>query len=175
MKTTEMERTFLLRRLPEGLDKCRKELMRDIYIPGSSRHPVIRIRRIGDSFEITKKSPVDAGDSSEQDEHTIGLTKEEYDALSKIRGKKLDKTRYHISHNGVNCQIDVFHGRLAGLCLADFEFESRMQMDAFRKPDFCLADVTQEEFMAGGMLCGKSYADIEDRLKRFGYKKIVLM
>lgn len=40
-------------------------------------------------------------------------------------------------------------------------------------PDFCLVDVTQETFLAGGMLCGKRYADIEAGLDRFGYRKII--
>ena len=172
MKTTELERTFLLKHLPKGLDKCRKELMVDIYLPKNSRHPCIRIRRVGDSFEITKKSPVADGDSSVQDEHTICLTKEEYGALSRISGKRVSKMRYHFVHDGANAQIDVFRGRLKGLALADFEFDSRMQMDAFRQPDFCLVDVTQEEFIAGGMLCGKSYDSIRHELKRFGYRKI---
>ena len=39
-------------------------------------------------------------------------------------------------------------------------------------PNFCLAEVTHEEFLAGGMLCGKSYADIRESLKRLGYTKI---
>ena len=41
-------------------------------------------------------------------------------------------------------------------------------------PDFCLADVTQEKFIAGGMICGKSYEDIEKELKRFNYVKLFL-
>lgn len=173
MKTTELERTFLLKYLPKGLDKCRKERMTDIYIPKKARHPIIRIRRVGDLFEVTKKSPVSEGDSSVQDEHTIGLTKEEHDALARLPGKRLDKTRYHFVQDGVNAQIDVFHGRLRGLALVDFEFESKMQMDVFQEPDFCLADVTQEEFIAGGMLCGKRFQDIAKELKRFGYKKLI--
>ena len=39
-------------------------------------------------------------------------------------------------------------------------------------PNFCLAEVTQEEFTAGGMLCGKSYEEIEPRLRGFGYSKL---
>lgn len=35
-----------------------------------------------------------------------------------------------------------------------------------------LAEVTQEEFIAGGMLCGKNYDDISDKLEKFGYSKI---
>ena len=41
-------------------------------------------------------------------------------------------------------------------------------------PDFCLKEVTQELFIAGGMICGKSYEDIEENLKRFNYLKLFM-
>ena len=56
----------------------------------------------------------------------------------------------------------------------DFEFPNEEEKDAFDMPEFCLAEVTQEEFLAGGMVCGKSYEDIADSLNRFGYMKIFL-
>lgn len=33
--------------------------------------------------------------------------------------------------------------------------------------------LAEEDFIAGGMLCGKSYQDIESNLKRLGYQKIL--
>jgi hypothetical protein len=39
-------------------------------------------------------------------------------------------------------------------------------------PGFCLADVAQELFIAGGMLCGKTYTEIEGDLERFSYKRL---
>jgi len=36
-----------------------------------------------------------------------------------------------------------------------------------------LADVTPEEFIAGGMLAGKRYEDVKGDLNRYKYKKIV--
>ena len=41
-------------------------------------------------------------------------------------------------------------------------------------PDFCLAEVTQETFFAGGIVCGKKYDDLEADLKRFHYQKLFL-
>jgi hypothetical protein len=35
-----------------------------------------------------------------------------------------------------------------------------------------LTDVTQEDFVAGGLLAGRTYADIELKLKQHGYTKI---
>lgn len=168
----ELERTFLLKFLPEGLDKCKKEEIEDIYIPETAEHPIIRIRKSGNGFEITKKSPME-NDSSEQREHTIKLTQEEFIALSNLKGKKLVKTRYHLSHNGRIAHIDVFHGPLEGLVTADFEFKNREEKEGFVMPEFCLVDVTQEKFIAGGMLCGKSYDDIKEKLESVGYRKII--
>lgn len=58
--------------------------------------------------------------------------------------------------------------------MVDFEFESMEEKNSFAKPDFCLVDITPEEFIAGGMICGKSYEEIEEELKRFNYSKIFL-
>jgi hypothetical protein len=52
------------------------------------------------------------------------------------------------------------------LCLPGGEKEK------FKKPDWLGDDVTEEDFVAGGMLCGKKYEDIESDLNRFSYKKI---
>jgi len=170
MKTVELERTYLAKFLPNNL-KNGKEVL-DIYIPKFARHPVLRIRKNGDKFEITKKYPVKNGDASKQTEHTIILTEEEFDELSKLEGKRTSKIRYVINYNGILCEIDVFQGALKGLVLIDFEFSSEKDKDEFKMPDFCLVDVTQEEFLAGGMLCGKSYDDIKEKLEKFGYKKL---
>lgn len=54
----------------------------------------------------------------------------------------------------------------------DFEFETEEEKEKFIMPEFCLAEVTQEEFIAGGKLCGKSYAEIEKELEELGYNKL---
>ena len=168
----ELERTFLLKRIPDGLLKCKSMEISDLFIPKGSRHPVIRIRKNGDSLEMTKKSPLASNDSSRQNEQTIILSKEEYDALMKLEGKGFRKIRYYYNFNGREAQIDVYQDALKGLMIADFEFDSEEEKNSFEMPGFCLSDVTQEEFLAGGMLCGKRYSDIEQKLKEFGYEKL---
>jgi len=69
-------------------------------------------------------------------------------------------------------EVDVFHGSLRGLVLVDIEFKSHKEKNNFTPPPWVLAEVTQENFVAGGMLCGKNYEDISNELKRFGYSKI---
>ncbi|PIN75006.1 hypothetical protein COV18_04575 [Candidatus Woesearchaeota archaeon CG10_big_fil_rev_8_21_14_0_10_37_12] len=167
----ELEKTFLAKILPD-LTGCKSKEIIDVYYPKESNHPVLRLRKNGDKYEMTKKYPVKEGDASAQHEHTIPLTKEEFDAFFKLEGKKVHKIRYCYEYQGRIAEVDIFQGDLKGLVLVDFEFEKEEDKNNFQMPDFCLANVTQEKFTAGGMLCGKSYMNIINDLARFGYKKL---
>jgi len=169
----EYERTFLLNELPKEIKYCKnkKEII-DIYIPKENEHPNLRIRKNGEVYEITKKSPVNGDSASIQKEHTIKITKEEFNSLEKLEGKILRKIRYYLKINGKKCEVDIFLDKLEGLALIDFEFKNKEEKENFRIPDFCLADVTEEEFIAGGKLAGKSFGDIKEDLKKYSYKMI---
>lgn len=175
MHEVELELTFLAKSLPPGLKQCKFVDLLDIYLPAQARHPVLRLRKKGEKYEITKKQPVAGSDSSEMDEHTVPLTKEEFDSLATIEGKRVHKNRYYYNWHGHAAEVDVFLDKLQGLVLVDFEFKTKQEKDAFksRLPEFCLTEITQQEFIAGGMLCGKGYEDIEAQLNKFGYRKIV--
>ncbi len=84
------------------------------------------------------------------------------------------RKRYYYSVDGRDYEIDVFQKNLAGLVLVDIEFTSIEDKDSFTSPSFCGAEVTQEDFIAGGLLAGKSYSDIEEKLTYFGYKKLII-
>jgi hypothetical protein len=52
------------------------------------------------------------------------------------------------------------------LILVDAEFPDEQTKKTFKMPDFCLCEVTQEVMFAGGLLCGKSYDDIAEKLDK---------
>ncbi|MDP3989155.1 MAG: hypothetical protein Q8P93_02880 [bacterium] len=164
----EFELTFLPKSLPDLLKSSCKEML-DIYIPSSSDHPYLRIRRNGETYEMTKKQPVQTGDASHQLETTISLNREEFDELAEVQGKRVSKRRYLYNEGDVAYEIDVFQEALKGLVLVDVEFSSLEEKNAYVAPEWLLLEVTQEQFLAGGMLCGKTYADIEGRLVGLGY------
>jgi len=167
----ELEKTYLAKYLPENLEKFPSKEIIDIYIPANVEHPKVRIRKNGDKYEMTKKQPV--GDNySIQREQTIDLTEQEWNWLSKLKGKEIVKRRYEYQHQGRKAEIDVFEKKLTGLVVVDFEFEKEEELKTFKMPDFCLADLSQAKWMAGGMLAGKSYKGIESELQGFGYKKL---
>lgn len=168
----EIELTFLVKELPVGFDTAENKEIIDIYIPDSVEMPILRVRKSGEKYEITKKQQVD-GDASRHLETTIPLTQEEFEELSTLSTKKVQKNRYYLTNNGVDYEIDVFKGPLEGLVLADVEFDSLEGKASFQMPRWCLVDVTQEKFIAGSMLCGKTYAKIEEKLNSFGYKKVI--
>ena len=170
----ELELTYLAKELPSDLTTFPSKVLLDIYLPSTAKHPILRVRKRGDEFEITKKQPVSEEDFSRQIEETIPLAAEEYTELSTLRGKRIEKIRFAYQQDGTEFEIDVFRGGLEGLVLIDVEFTTVEAKDSFTLPTFCLADVTQEPFAAGGMLCGKTYADIENNLERFGYQKLFL-
>jgi CYTH domain-containing protein len=170
----ELERTFLIKEIPVGMIDCQFIEIMDIYLPRAVAHPTLRIRKRGDILEMTKKHQISEKDSSEQEEHTIALSKEEFDELAQIEGKRFRKLRYLYPFDGRVSEIDVYQDDLKGLVVVDFEFEMAEEKNNFKMPYFCLADVTQDEELAGGMLAGKKYSDIEDFLKKYDYQKIEL-
>jgi len=167
----ELEKTFLLKYIPEKLKNCKSVEILDIYIPKVVEHPILRIRKKGNIFEMTKKAPV-KDDSSEQGEQTIPLSKEEFSELSKLEGKRLRKIRYYYPVDDKTAEIDFYLDDLEGLVLVDFEFNSIENKAKFIMPDFCLADITHEKGTAGGILAGKKYSDVQPTLDKYNYKKL---
>lgn len=168
----ELERTFLLKEKPKDLEKSNSIEILDVYFPKSAEHPILRLRKRGNTMELTKKCPIKGNDSSEQSEETIPLSKEEYDEFSKLEGKRLKKIRHYYQFNGRVAEVDIYLEDLAGLGVVDFEFERKEDKDSFQMPEFCFLDVTQERMTAGGILAGKKYEDLKPFLDKVGYKKI---
>jgi len=170
----ELEKTYLAKNMPENLQNCKFKEIIDLYIPKHSEHPKLRIRKNGNKYEATKKEPINNKDASCQEEQTIILTKLEFEALQKIDGKMVRKLRYYYNYNGRTAEVDIFQDNLKGLVVVEFEFSTVKEKNIFKMPKFCLADITQEIFIAGGIICGKSYKDIEDNLNKFGYRKLFI-
>lgn len=169
----ELEKTYLLGSLPEGLASCKKKEMLDIYLPGTSPHPHLRIRKNGDKYEITNKQPLVQGDISKMIEQTVMLTPEEFSELAIVPGKRVHKFRYLYPWNNRFAEVDVFLDQLTGLILVDFEFQNEAEMQNFIPPAYCLTEVTQEEAIAGGFLAGKSCSDIVPVLEKYGFVSLV--
>ena len=172
MESLELERTFLAKYLPDDLDKFSAKEICDVYVENKSQRLHLRLRKSDDKYEITRKERVN-DDVSRHIETSIGLEKEEFDQLRKFAEKALCKRRYDYFIGDIKFEIDIFRGDLEGLVLVDVEFNNNEAKNSFNAPDFCLADVTKEEFAAGRFLYAKTYDDINEYLNKYNYKKII--
>lgn len=168
----ELELTFLAKELPTEIKTAKPTRIVDIYIPDTPDHSHLRLRQKGEQYEITKKMPIIKGNASEQIEQTISLTQEEFMTLTSCSQKRVVKDRYYVNIEGKAAEVDVFDDELKGLVLIDFEFDTVEEKAVFKAPKTVLADVTQEDFIAGGYLAGKTYNDISPELERFHYKRV---
>lgn len=172
-ESLEIETAFLATRMPDGVAEVEPVPYTDIYLSDDSDLLTkMRLRQKGDKYELTKKVVIDPSDLSTQTEYNVPLTEREFKTFKQLGGRALIKDRYNVIIDGRDAEVDVFKGDLAGLVLIEFEFSNAAERDAFTPSDSCGDDVTQEDFIAGAYLAGKTYADIEDELSRFNYSPI---
>ena len=136
----EIERKYLIEKeqLPKNLSDYPFHRIEQGYLCTS---PVVRIRRQDDEYFLTYKSK----GLMAREEYNLPLTQEAYEHLkSKADGLVISKTRYLIPEkNGLTIELDVFHKDYEGLLLAEVEFPSIEEANAFTPPDWFDQDVTK--------------------------------
>lgn len=133
----EIERKYLIHTLPDHLEQYPKRELEQGYLCTA---PVVRIRKDNERYELTYKSK----GLMVRDEHNLPLTEEAYTHLkTKIDGRLISKTRYLIPlGETLTVELDVFHGDLAPLLLAEVEFQDEESANRFTPPDWFGEDVT---------------------------------
>ena len=122
----EIERKYLLDQLPENLTSYPCKKIEQGYL---STEPVVRIRRSDDEYYLTYKSK----GLLSREEYNLPLTQEAYEHLRpKADGIVISKTRYLIPEkDGLTIELDIFHKDYDGLFLAEVEFCSEEQANAY--------------------------------------------
>ena len=132
----EIERKYLLKKLPDNLDTYRHRHLEQGYLCTA---PVVRIRKDDDRYELTYKS----GGMMVRQEYNLLLTKDSYEHLKKkIDGRLISKKRYMIPYEKYMIELDVFENDLAPLVLAEVEFETEEEANTFTAPEWFGKDVT---------------------------------
>ena len=133
----EIERKFLPKELPDDLTQFSFHKIEQGYLCTS---PVVRIRRSDDDYYLTYKS----SGMLAREEYNLPLTAEAYAHLKpKADGRIIEKTRYLIPlDDKLTVELDVFAGDLAPLILAEVEFSSENEANAFVPPEWLGEDVT---------------------------------
>lgn len=133
----EIERKFLVMTPPENYESFPCHEIEQAYL---CTEPVVRVRKENDTCYLTYKSK----GLLAREEYNLPLTKEAYDHLApKTDGLLIQKTRYKIPFlEKYTIELDIFDGELAPLTLAEVEFESVDEANAFVPPEWFGEDVT---------------------------------
>ena len=140
MKNVEIERKYLIKKLPDNLAEYESHLIEQAYL---CTDPTIRVRKSDDDYYMTYKGR----GLLERTEYNLPLNKDAYEKLViKAEGNIISKRRYVIPIDGsdLKIELDVFDDPFAPLIMAEVEFGSVEESEGFIPPDWFDKEVTED-------------------------------
>lgn len=135
----EIERKFLVNRMPEDLKSYPHSEIEQAYL---NAEPVLRIRKKDHNYILTYKSK----GMMVRVEEEMPLTEEAYlHLLNKADGRVITKTRYFLPYEKHTIELDVFYGDMKPLVMAEVEFDTEEEANAFLPPQWFGREVTFEK------------------------------
>ncbi len=159
----EIERKFLLNYLPDRIVPGKGSLIRQGYIlvDGESE---VRVRQYGKKYFLTVKS----GSGLKRQENEIVITKRQFNFLwPSTESLRIEKERHRTKCRGRIIEVDLFHGRLEGLRLAEVEFETEELSSEFTPPEWLGLEVTEDPVFRNKTLAAATDQEIAERLQDF--------
>src|SRR3979411_3491124 len=107
----EIERKFLVRRLPPTLKRSRRYMIAQGYLSAEPGGRHVRLRKRGKVASLTFK----VGRGSAREEREIRLSPKQFALLwPATRGRRLRKTRYEIPWKNLKIEADMYQWRNLG-------------------------------------------------------------
>jgi CYTH domain-containing protein len=137
----EIERKFLVRQAPEGLDAHPSDDIDQGYVAVTRDGVEVRVRSYGPRAALTIKS----GRGMARLEEEFEIDQRRFRSLWPLtEGRRLQKTRYRIPAAGATIELDIYKGALEGLVIAEVEFDSVQSAAAFSPPDWFGREITDD-------------------------------
>lgn len=141
-KNREIERKFLVKRLPEKLNRSRRYIIAQGYLATEPAGRHVRLRKKGKTSSLTFK----VGRGAHREEREIKLSAKQFATLWPATvGRRLRKLRYEIPWRNLLIEIDIYRGRHSGLVVAEVEFPDRATCRKFKPPSWFGREVTGEK------------------------------
>lgn len=134
----EIERKYLLTKLPDDLDESTGKFIKQGYLClEEGRH--VRVRSKGEACYLTVKT----GEGLVRTEYEVEISEAQFQQLwPATEGRQLEKVRYIYPLAQYEMEIDIYKGDLAPLIVAEVEFPSVAASESFSPPDFVSEEVT---------------------------------
>src|SRR6185312_11220885 len=138
----EIERKFLIKRLPLQILRSRHFRLAQGYLANEPGGRHVRLRKKGKVASLTFK----VGRSTAREEREIRLSPKQLAILwPATRGRRLHKTRYEVPWKRLKIEIDIYHGRNQGLMVAEVEFPNQASRRKFKPPRWFGREVTGQK------------------------------
>ncbi|MGD0586816.1 MAG: CYTH domain-containing protein [Oryzomonas sp.] len=139
MTMVEIERKFLVKSLPDGLQGGTPILQG--YL-AHDEHLEVRIRQYGEKYFLTVKE----GAGLMRRETEVEISPRQFQALwPSTEGRRLEKVRSLVDHGSCRVEVDRYLGDLEPLLVAEVEFSSAEESERFEKPDYLGQEITEVE------------------------------
>jgi CYTH domain-containing protein len=158
---SEIERKFLCEPPAEVLAGAGTPIWQGYLTIGADAET--RLRRAGERFWLTTKR----GEGLVRGEWEVELDAAQFDEMwPATDGLRLNKVRYDVPLDAGDCIVDSYEGRLAGLRVAEVEFDSVAAAEAFTAPDWFGAEVTGVAQYANRRLATLTAAEVSALAER---------
>jgi CYTH domain-containing protein len=135
----EIERKFLLKRLPENLNRSRRYIIAQGYLATEPAGRHVRLRKKGKTASLTFK----VGRGAHREEREIKLSPKQFAVLWPATvGRRLYKLRYEMPWKNFLIEIDIYRRKHKGLVVAEVEFPNRTACRKFKAPAWFGREVT---------------------------------
>ncbi len=142
VSSREIERKFLIKRLPVAILRSRHFPIAQGYLANETGGRHVRLRKKSTTPTLTFK----VGRGIAREEREIRLSPKQFDVLwPATKGRRLRKTRYEIPWKNLKIEVDVYHGRSNGLVVAEVEFPNQESCRRFKPPSWFGREVTGEK------------------------------
>jgi len=138
----EIERKFLITRLPHSMGSHTGTTIRQGYLIATEDGFELRIRQKAERFFQTIK----IGEGLSRTEIEIELSADQFSTLwPHTTGRRVSKIRYKLPVGEYTAEVDRFEGHLAGLEMVEVEFSSIEASQRFAPPSWFGAEVTEDK------------------------------
>ncbi len=137
---TETERKYLLSTLPQDLPPG--ERIDQGYLAREPDGTEVRVRRRSGRCRLTVKSGV----GRTRREAEVEIDDASFATLWPLtEGRRVEKVRHVVAHDGgLEIEVDVYSGDLAGLLVAEVEFPTEEDAERFDAPAWFGLEVTED-------------------------------
>jgi adenylate cyclase len=137
MTNVEIERKFKVAEGWEVPTGASSVYLRQAYLSPLGADIEIRVRAKGPARVMTVKAPDEAGDFLVRREVEFEIDDDTFAQLWELaRQDRLSKRRWKVLLDGATAVVDVYDGALAGLRVAEVEFDSVDAARTFKPPDW---------------------------------------